>query len=96
MNCGVGHRCGSDLALLWHRPAATAPIQPLPWELPHAVDVALKRQKQTNKKDDKVGFILKEPLGWGFVVGERDHVQLRIKQRKVGIYCRGAGQRFRG
>ena len=39
MNCGVGHRCGSDLALLWLwcRPVATAPIRPLAWELhmPH-------------------------------------------------------------
>jgi len=34
--CGVGHRDGSDLALLWLRcrPAATAPIRPLAWELP--------------------------------------------------------------
>ena len=28
MSCGVGHRCSTDLALLWlwHRRAATAPI----------------------------------------------------------------------
>ena len=28
VSCGVGHRCGSDLTLLWlwYRPAATAPI----------------------------------------------------------------------
>ena len=51
MSCGVGHRCGSDLALLWLwcRPAAAAPIQPLAWELPYAVGVDLK-SKQTNKK----------------------------------------------
>ena len=36
MSCGVGHRGGSDLALLWHRSAAAAPIQPLAWELPYA------------------------------------------------------------
>ena len=37
-HCGVGCRCSLDLALLWlwHRPAATALIQPLGWELPHA------------------------------------------------------------
>jgi len=31
---GIGHRCGSDLVLLWPwcRPAATAPIRPLAWE----------------------------------------------------------------
>ena len=30
-SCGVGHRCGSDLALLWCwcKPAAEAPIGPL-------------------------------------------------------------------
>jgi len=36
MSCGVGHRCSSDLVLLWLwcRPAATAPIRPLAWEPP--------------------------------------------------------------
>ena len=31
MSCGIDHRCGLDLTLLWlwHRPAATAPIRPL-------------------------------------------------------------------
>ena len=43
----VGHRRGSDLALLWlwRRPAATAPIRPLAWEPPYALGAALKRQK---------------------------------------------------
>ena len=38
-SCGVGQRCGSDLALLWLwcRLAAAAPIKPLAWELPYAV-----------------------------------------------------------
>ena len=33
-----------DLVLLWPwcRPAAAAPVQPLAWELPHAMGVALK------------------------------------------------------
>ena len=50
MNCGVGHGCGSDLALLWlwHRLAATALIRPLGWEPPDDTSAALKRQ-QTNK-----------------------------------------------
>ena len=43
-----------DLALLWlwYRPAATAPIQPLAWEIPYAVDAALiktKKPKPTNQ-----------------------------------------------
>ena len=44
MSCGVGHRQGSDQALL----VATAPIQPLAWELPYPAVVALKRH--THKK----------------------------------------------
>ena len=50
MSCGIGQRHGSGLALmwlwLWHRTAATSPIQPLTWEPPYAADVALKRQKK--------------------------------------------------
>ena len=34
------------LLWLWCRLAARAPIRPLPWELPYATDVALKRQKK--------------------------------------------------
>ena len=47
MSCGVGHRGVSDLVLLWlwHRPVATALIQPLAWELPHAIGVALQKLK---------------------------------------------------
>ena len=52
MSCGIGHRRGLDLALLWrrHRWAATARIQPLAWEPPYAVDVALKKAKHKNRK----------------------------------------------
>ena len=48
MSCGVGLRCGLDpeLLWLWHRPAL---IRPLAWELPYAVDEALKRQKKKKK-----------------------------------------------
>ena len=49
MNCGVGHRCSSDLALLWCRWAAVAPIRPLAWEPPYTVGVALKRQERKRK-----------------------------------------------
>ena len=55
MNCGVGHRWGLDLALLWlwHRPAAAAPIQPLALELPYAAGAALKKiNKKTPPKLD--------------------------------------------
>ena len=48
VSCGVGCRCSSDLGLLWswHRPAAVALIQPLAWEPPHDLEVALKSQKK--------------------------------------------------
>ena len=45
MSCDVGHRGGSDLAMLWLWPAAAAPIGPLAWESPYALDVALKKKK---------------------------------------------------
>ena len=52
MRCGVGHRCGSDLALLWLwcRLAAVALIQPLAWEPLYAVGVALKRWEKKKKE----------------------------------------------
>ena len=39
VDCGVGCRHGLDpeLLWLWCRPVATAPIQPLAWQLPYAV-----------------------------------------------------------
>ena len=49
---GVGCRCSLDLAFLWlwRKPAATAPIQLLAWELPFAVGAALKRKKKQKTK----------------------------------------------
>ena len=53
MCCGVGHRCGSDLAWLWlwlwRRLATTALIQCLAWESPYAVGMALKSKKKERK-----------------------------------------------
>ena len=56
MSCGIGHRRGSDPALLWlwSRPAAVAAIQSLAWEPPYAMGAALKRK--TNKKT--IGLVL--------------------------------------
>ena len=55
MSCGVGHRRGLDLALLWlwYRLAATALIRPLAWEPSHAMGAALKRQKKKKQKNNK-------------------------------------------
>ena len=46
MSCGVGRRRGLDPTLLWLwcRLAAVAPIQPLAWEPPYAMCVALKKK----------------------------------------------------
>ena len=60
MSCGIGHRQGSDLALLWlwRRPAAGAPISPLAWEPPYATGAALKRQKKKAPGDkDRVCYL---------------------------------------
>ena len=61
MSCGVGHRLGLDLVLLWLwcRPAATALIRPLAWEPPYAEGAGLGKakkkedKKQTNKQTKK-------------------------------------------
>ena len=53
VSCGVGHRRGSDPVLLWCRPAAVVPLQPLAWEFPYTVGVDLKRQKKKKKKKKK-------------------------------------------
>ena len=52
MSCGVGHRRGSDPALLWlwPRPVAAALIGPLAWEPPYAVGVVLEKAKRQKIK----------------------------------------------
>ena len=52
MSCGVGHGCGWDAMLLWLwcRPAAIAPIEPLAWEPPYAVGIALKRERERERE----------------------------------------------
>ena len=52
MSCGVGHRRGSNLALLWLwlRLVATTLIQSLAWEVPCVTGVALKRQNNNYNK----------------------------------------------
>ena len=52
MSCGVGHRRGSDPALLWlwRRLAATALIGPLAWEPPYATRAALEKEKRPKKE----------------------------------------------
>ena len=49
--CNAGRRCNLDpeFLWLWCRPAAAAPIQPLDYEFPYAIDVALNRKKKKKK-----------------------------------------------
>ena len=65
MSCGVGHRRGLDMALLWpwHRLAAEPLIQPLAWEFPHAAGGALKRKKKISVgiPGQKKLFFFKDP-----------------------------------
>ena len=58
MSCGVGHRCGSDLMLLWLwcTPAAVALIGPLAWEPPCATSAALKNKKKQKQKQKSTYF----------------------------------------
>ena len=80
LSCGVGHRCGSDLALLWlgRRPAATALIQPLAWEPPYAVSATLKRPKKKKKKKNspKYGYTSE------YVVSVPDHCSIAKSQSR--------------
>ena len=48
MSCGIGHRCGSDLELLWlwRRPVDTAVIQPQPGNFHMPQVQPLKKKKK--------------------------------------------------
>jgi len=67
MSCGVGHRCGLDPVLLWlwYRPAATALIQPLAWNL-HMLQVGpqkdLKKKKEFQDGNRKASSFLNKEL----------------------------------
>ena len=47
------HSLDPALLCLWCSPAATVLIQPLAWEPPCAVGVALKREKKKDKKKNQ-------------------------------------------
>ena len=50
VSCGVGHRHGSDPALLllwlWLWPVAAAPTQPVAWEFPYTVGAPPQKKRQ--------------------------------------------------
>ena len=61
----MGGRHSLDLALLWHRLAAAAPIRPLAWERPHATGAAVKKKNynHTNKIKFKLSYTIKLNVG---------------------------------
>ena len=77
MSCGVGHRCSSDLALLWLwcGPAAVAPIQPPAWEPPYATGAALKRKKKKERKKKKRWMFLLCLQDLWLIIEEDPHFQ---------------------
>ena len=46
LHCGVGHRCGSDVASMWLRCRRVATALILAWEPLYATSVALKKPKK--------------------------------------------------
>ena len=52
MSCGVGRRHGSDPVLLWlwHRLAATTPIEPQDREPPYAVEANKEKKKKKKRQ----------------------------------------------
>ena len=67
MSCGVGHRRGSDLALLWLwcRLAVTAPIRPLAWIL-HMPQGQPKKTKKTTEVCPGFDYknYTRNPINW--------------------------------
>ena len=53
MSCGVGHRRGSDPALLWLWHRLVALIGPLAWEPSYAAEATQENVKKTKKKEKK-------------------------------------------
>ena len=52
MSCDVGHRCGSDPALLWLWCKLTALIEPLSWEHPYTAGASLKKERKKERKKE--------------------------------------------
>ena len=85
---------GLDLALLWLwcRPAAVAPVRPLAWELPCAVGITLKRQKNNKNKKwvDYVPPLTQNSLITSHVIPNRDRV-LTLTQMNTYIHTYVSG-----
>ena len=60
--CRSQTQLGSRVAVALFRPVATAPIQPLAWEPPHATGAALEKAKKKKKERKKVPSVAVIPL----------------------------------
>ena len=82
MSCGVGHRRGSDPALLWlwYRPAAIALIQPLAWGPPYAEGAALKRPKKKKKNQTR--------REWAMLQGSRNCLLISNTFESIALFVR--------
>ena len=59
MSCSTSHRCGLDLVLLQHRPAATVPIQPVASENVLCCRCS-RRKKERRRGEERRGGRTKE------------------------------------
>ena len=80
MSCGVGRRCVLDLALLWlqHRPAATALIPPLAWELPYAAGGPKKQKKKKKRERERDRKIKGKIFCWHYFAKESQRSVCKI------------------
>ena len=76
------HRCGSGPTLLWLwcRPAVSAPIQPLTWELPYAASAAIK-SKNKQKEERNVGLKTKNIREVGRGLGLSEFMEEKRKKK---------------
>ena len=82
MSYGGGCRCVLDpvLVWLWNRLAAVVPIQPLAWELPYAMCVALKKKK----KNQHTGLVwASNPIGC--VLIKEEYLDTEIHTRRTHV-----------
>ena len=63
-------------ACLWVKPAAVAPIQPLAWEFPYAVGVALGEKR----KEKRTGLLKPFSFSQSYETSEHSFLHLFIQQ----------------
>ena len=65
--CGIGHRCGSDPALLWLwcRPEATAPMRPPSLGTSICRGCGPKKTKKKKKSVWRIWSIIQSAISWG-------------------------------